>query len=127
MNNDIYIIKDLTSYATEARKSVVLNIFDGYVDDIDDFITLNETLDIIKNNCFGIDENNSLLLNEETNQKIYEKIGQFIYGIQLSRMCTDGILECAWDSESNNMIFWNPELGDKNAQQYESRGTNTKS
>lgn len=104
--NDIYAIVDLEGYATEMRNAAAKSISTSYEENIDDFITIKQMISIVKENCIGFDDQNRPLLNEDTNEMIYESAVSWINGIGLAKLAGKGFIECAWDDKNNEMIFW---------------------
>jgi hypothetical protein len=65
---------------------------------------------LVKSNCLGYDDNNQPLLNEKTNEKIYEETAVWIHNAGLAKLSANDLVECAWDDELNEMIFWQKEI-----------------
>jgi hypothetical protein len=64
---------------------------------------------LVKSNCLGYDDNNYPLLNEDANQKIFDEITIWIHNIGLAKLAAQDLIECAWDDELNEMVFWQKE------------------
>lgn len=105
-NNDIYAIVNLEGYAREMRDCAAQSLCDDFEDNLDEYINLNQMINLIKSECIGFDDNNRPLLNEDTNEKIYESAVAWINNAGLSKLAAKGLVECAWDDKKNEMIFW---------------------
>ena len=72
--------------------------------------TITEEVDDIvryyKIECLGLDDENRPILNEQTNEEIYEQIVVWIHKVGLAKLAAQGLIECAWDDTENEMIFW---------------------
>lgn len=107
MTPDIYAITDLTGYVTQIREAAAKSLSSDYENDnLDDYITLNQLEDIVNQECLGFDENSRPLLDEESNEIIFDKTVAWINNIGLAKLAAMDIIECAWDDELNEMVFW---------------------
>ena len=109
--SDIYAIIDLEGYAREMRDAAAKSLSDDHEENLDEFITISQMINIINEECVGFDDNDRPLLNEDANEKIYESTVVWIHNIGLAKLAAKGLIECAWDEKANEMIFWaNEEL-----------------
>lgn len=114
MSNDeeLYAITNLEGYAREMRDAAA-NSFSESHDDIDTYISLNQMINLVKSECVGFDDEERPLLNETANEKIYESTVTWINNVGLAKLAAQGYVECAWDNNSNEMVFWaNNKLND---------------
>lgn len=111
-NEEVYAITNLEGYASEMREAAAKSFSDDY-EDIDSYISIGQMINLVKSECIGFDNQNRPLLNEDANEKIYESTITWINNIGLARLAADGYVECAWDSQKNEMVFWaNNQLDD---------------
>jgi hypothetical protein len=101
-----YAIENLDDYANELRQLAANTINPENQENLDDFITICEIKNLVKENARGTDENGKLLIDEEIYEKLFYSIGDWIYGIGLSRLASKNLIECAWDDKLNCMVFW---------------------
>lgn len=106
--SDIYAIVDLEGYAVEMRKAAAESLADNYNENLDEFITINQMINIIDEECVGYDETNRPLLDEDSNGNIFDSVVTWIYNVGLAKLAAKGLVECAWDNQTNEMIFWTP-------------------
>jgi hypothetical protein len=106
MNDDLYAIVNLNGYAKEMREAAAKSIADPFDDDLDMYISVKQMENLIKSECVGFDDKNRPLLNEDSNEKIYESTIAWIHNIGLAKLASKGLIECAWDDKENNFIFW---------------------
>lgn len=111
--SEIYSILNLEKYASYIRRKAAISYSKDYEKelierekDLDDFITITQVCRFIEECSIGKDEQGKFLLNEETYDLLYEKIKVRIYNCGLSKLAVSGHLECAWDNDKNEMIFW---------------------
>jgi hypothetical protein len=45
-------------------------------------------------------------LDEKSYEKLFDAMRTRIYNSGLSKLSASGHLECAWDEEKNEMVFW---------------------
>ena len=106
MSEDVYAITNLEGYASEMRQSAANSLSEDCVDNLDDYISINQMINLVKTECIGFDDDDRPLLNEEANEKIYESTVIWIHNIGLAKLAAKNLVECAWDDEANEMVFW---------------------
>jgi hypothetical protein len=104
--SEIYSISDLDRYAESIRKNAALSFTEFYHENLDDFISIVQTTNLIKNNCIGEDEDGNFLIDEDSYNRTFEEVRMWIYNVGLAKLAAEGRVECAWDDELNEMIFW---------------------
>ena len=110
MSEQVYAITDIQGYVSQMREAAADNISEhGSEDDLNDYITLDQMIGLVKVNCLGYDDHKYPLLNETQNQKIFEEASIWIHNIGLAKLAAKDLVECAWDDELNEMVFWQKE------------------
>lgn len=111
MSKEIYAIVDLNGYVSQMREAAAESISeDSTNDNLDNYISLDEMVGLVKSHCLGFDDQDHPLLNEERNQKIFEEAATWINNIGLAKLAAEDLVECAWDDELNEMVFWQKEI-----------------
>ena len=111
MSEEIYAINNLDGYVTQMRAAAAKNISENSSEEnLDNYISINQMVGLVKSNCLGYDDNNYPLLNEDANQKIFDEITIWIHNIGLAKLAAQDLIECAWDDELNEMVFWQKEI-----------------
>lgn len=105
-NKDVYAIVDIEGYATEMRDAAANSLCEEPSDNLDHFISIGQMINLVDNECLGYDDQNRPLLNEDANERIYESAVIWIHNVGLAKLAAKGLIECAWDDMSNEMIFW---------------------
>lgn len=109
--SDVYAIVDIEGYVKEMREAAAKSISRSHDENLDEYISINQMINLVKKECVGFDDQNRPLLNEDANEKIYENTVTWIHNVGLAKLAAKGLVECAWDNETNEMIFWtNPEI-----------------
>jgi hypothetical protein len=109
--SDVYAITDLEGYATEMREAAAKSLSQSYEENLDDFISIGQMINLVNSECVGFDNKDRPLLNEDANETIYERTVTWIHNVGLAKLAAKGLVECAWDEKSNEMVFWaNPEI-----------------
>lgn len=106
MSNHYYSITDLEGYATQLRFAVAENIASHNQENLDEYITIDQITNIVYEHCLGLDDQSRPILDEETNKEIFEAIMIWFQNVGLAKLAAKGLIECAWDDETNEMIFW---------------------
>jgi len=107
MSNEVYAITDINGYAFQMREVAAKSLSDGSEqDNLENYINLDQIINLVKENCLGFDANQRPLLNEKTNEKIFEEVSVWIHSVGLAKLAAQNLIECAWDNQSNEMVFW---------------------
>jgi hypothetical protein len=110
MSEQVYAITNLEGYVSQMRDAAAQNISENSEqDNLDDYISIDQMIGLVKSNCIGYDENNNVLLNEEKNQQIFEEATTWIHNFGLAKLAAQDLVECGWDDELNEMVFWHKE------------------
>lgn len=75
------------------------------LEEMKDFIKPKEVASIVKQYC--VYKDNEYFINSMILQKIFAEVKNWVLGIQLAKMASEGKIESLWDSEQNCMIFKN--------------------
>ena len=109
MSNEIYSIHDLIGYARSVRESAAKSFSEDYSENLDDFISIQQTISIIKSYSLGMDDTGKVMINEELFNEAFSSLREWLYGVGLAKLASKGYVECAWDSDKNEMVFWLPD------------------
>jgi hypothetical protein len=111
MQEEVYAITDIDGYVSQMREAAAKALSeDGDKDDLNSYISLNQMIGLVKEYCLGFDNQNRPLLDEKSNEKIFEETSVWIHSIGLAKLASKDLIECAWDNDSNEMIFWSKEV-----------------
>ena len=88
------------------RDVAAKTLSENYTENLDEFISLNQMINLVKQECVGFDNKNRPLLNEEVNEKIFEDAAVWIHNVGLAKLAAKDLVECAWDNDLNDMVFW---------------------
>jgi hypothetical protein len=103
---EIYAITDLEGYAKEMRDAAAKSLAQDHDENLDEFISIKQMINLVKSECIGFDNNDRPMLDEDSNEKIYESAVTWIHNAGLAKLAAQGLIECAWDDNSHEMIFW---------------------
>lgn len=110
MSEEVYAITNIDGYVSQMREAAANSISeDSSNDNLDHYISLSQMVGLVKNNCLGFDDNDYPILDEKTNQQIFEETATWIHNVGLARLAAKDLVECAWDDELNEMVFWHKE------------------
>jgi hypothetical protein len=108
----VYAIVDIDGYVSEMRKAAAQSFSDNYHENLDEFISIGQMINLVNKHCVGFDDLDRPMLDEESNNDIYEDTVIWLHNVGLAKLAAQNLVECAWDEKSNEMIFWKAE--DKN-------------
>lgn len=106
MSEEVYSITDINGYVSQMRQVAAETICENITEDLNDYISIGQMINLVNDNCIGFDTNNRPMLNETINEKLFEEISIWIHSVGLSKLAAKDFIECAWDNELNEMIFW---------------------
>lgn len=106
MSQEVYAIMDLDGYISQIRDAAAKSISDDYDENLDEFISVKQMLNMIKKECLGYDDDDRPLLDEDANERIFENTAIWINNVGLAKLAAKDLVECAWDEDSNEMVFW---------------------
>lgn len=101
-----FSISDMTGFITTIRNNAAESICENYTEDLNEFITLPQVEQMVINKSIGQDETGCYLITEEIFDSIFEDIRDTIYQTGLAKLAASNKIECAWDDELNDMVFW---------------------
>lgn len=102
----LYSIFDLEGYAKEMRNTAAKSLKEDYAENLDEYISLEQVYNIVAKESVGLDDEDRYILDEESNDRIFETIKVWIYNCGLAKLAGNDMIECAWDNECNEMVFW---------------------
>lgn len=102
----MYRIVDVQDFAEGVRKEVSKAF--GLDDHDERYVTTGQIVSFVKEKCRR--EEDEYLVDEKGISEIIEFANSLAIGTCMNEMAVDGELECAWDAEKNDMIWW---LADK--------------
>lgn len=101
-----YSIIDLEGYAKSMRDGAASSFEKDYTENLDEFISVGQVINMIKKNNLGLDEEGNYLINEQIFDDVFNDIRDWLYGVGLAKLASKGFVDCSWDEESNEMVFW---------------------
>ena len=104
--DEVHAIMNLDKYASYIRKRAAISFSEDYAEDLDDFVTIKQTVDMIIDHSIGKDEKGLYLIDESSHKRLFEEIRLRIYNSGLSKLAAKDMLECAWDDKKGEMVFW---------------------
>lgn len=80
----------------------------AYFDQIDNLISVEQTYNLaLKYLEPGYD--NEFIISQDNYDLLCNEIKKWIYNRSLSMVASSGEIECIWDDDANEMLFWDPE------------------
>jgi hypothetical protein len=106
MKDSIYSITNLDGYAAAIRDGVAQSFSEQHSENLDEYITIDQVKNIIIGYSLGQDDDGNYLVNTDVFNDTFDDIQEWFYESGLSKLAAKGLVECAWDNELNQMIFW---------------------
>jgi hypothetical protein len=109
-NDTVYAITDVNGYVSQMRKAAAQSVSENSNhDNLDNYISIGQMIGLVESHCLGFDANNRPLLNEKQNEIIFHETATMIHNVGLARLAATDLVECSWDDEINEMVFWHKE------------------
>ena len=124
--SEVYVITNLEGYAEEMRYNAAINICENHNDDLNQYISIGQMINLVKENCLGFDEGNRPMLDENANGEIFEQTCVWIHNIGLAKLAAQDLVQCAWSEKENTMIFWTNKSENKNESNTKKRNKRNK-
>ena len=122
--SEVYAIIDVNGYVTQMREAAANSISPDCKDNLDEYISLGQMTNLVEEFCLGHDDENRPLLDEDTNEFLFEEIALWIHNIGLAKLAAQDLVECAWDDKVNEMVFWAKETKKEKKSNAKSRTRN---
>jgi hypothetical protein len=100
-------IRNLNLFVKSVRKNIVMIFPRQYYYEVDNLISLKQTESIVRK-YIEPSYNDEFILSEDNYELLCNEIKKWIYNRSLSMVASSGEIECSWDDDSNEMIFWDP-------------------
>lgn len=111
MSDQVYAITNIEGYVSQMREAAAESISENSdQDNLDNYISIGQIIELVKSHCLGFDDANRPLLNEKQNEIIFNETATIIHNVGLAKLAAKDIVECAWDDELNEMVFWHKEI-----------------
>lgn len=108
--SEVYSIMDMERYATSLRANAAMTYAKSDITTrLDEYITIPQVCTLIDNNIVGHDDEDRPLIDENGYNTIFEEIRVWLYNASLAHLAANDEVQCAWDDELNEMVFWIPE------------------
>ncbi len=104
--DSIYSITDLDGYSNSIRESVAQSFVENYAENLDDYITLEQVKTLVIEHSLGQDEEGNYLIDSDVFDDTFNDIREWFYEAGLAKLAAKGVIDCAWDDEANQMVFW---------------------
>lgn len=100
-----FAITDLIGYCHAVRAGVSEECQEDF-GDLNQFITIPQIINIVKKSAVAINEDGIVIINHEIHEYIWEEVAQRMMNCAISKLCAADTLECAWDDEIGEFVFW---------------------
>lgn len=104
-----YSIIDMKGYAVAMRDGAARSFSEEYTENLDEFISVNQVINLVKKHSLGKDPDGFYIVNEKIFDAVFDALREWLYGVGLAKLSSKGLLECAWDDDMNEMTFWLPD------------------
>lgn len=107
--SEMYSITNLEGYATDLRRAAAEYICENFNDNLDEYVSIYQVINLVHNYASGYDDEDRPMISEVNNEDIYGEVVTWIHNVGMAKLAARDMIECAWDNELNEMVFWNKE------------------
>lgn len=88
-----------------SKKILSIACNDIGIDEVEykNYINIDNVKQIVK--MHSEESEDDFYVNDDVIEKICDELQNWVLGVQLSKMCSEGKLDCYWDDEADCMIF----------------------
>ena len=101
-----YIVEKNAKFCKSLRKAAAKMLSNEEHRNMDEFITINQCIQIVKEKCIGTDEKGRYIINTDSYAEMLIDIAEQIYQSALSKLASNDVIQCAWDDKEDCMVFW---------------------
>tara|TARA_B100001778_G_scaffold302117_1_gene278568 strand:- start:2418 stop:2810 length:393 start_codon:yes stop_codon:yes gene_type:complete len=101
--NIVYVIQDINKFSKNIAKQVAKYAGFSYKE-LKSYIKVGNVKQIIQNHS-SFNQHGNMCINEEDAEAACEEIFDWLVGVDLAKLASNGDLDCYWDDEDNCMIF----------------------
>lgn len=76
-------------------------------------MSTNSIKHIISKYTFDLDANYNPILKTDVMEDLFDEVCEYMFQVHLAKLCGEDKIECAWDDDSNEMVFWSKQDVDK--------------
>lgn len=99
------LIENLSKCAASVREFAAENISEsGKTENLDEYVSLKQVEKLIITHSKS--KNGQYYISEKKYNVILNILMNMIYGVGLAKLAAADKIECAWDDDTNSMIFW---------------------
>lgn len=99
-----YIIENLESFAYEIREAAAKSFTENYTENLDDFISIQQIILMLQEYPETMQED--IIIDDDIIDDVFNQIRVVLFEVGLSKLAARGVLECAWNEDTNTMQFW---------------------
>ena len=100
-----FAITDMIGYCHAIRMGVAEECGEDF-DDLNEFITIPQIMNIVKKLSIEINGEGIAIINSQIHNDIWDEVGCMMTNCAISKLCASDILECAWCDKIKDFVFW---------------------
>ena len=100
-----FTITNIEGYIDSVIKKICIEL-ETNEKDIMSFISRKEVHQVIESEFLGYDNEDQMIIDMGCHIKIVNILLYKIQNLAIAKLASEGYLECAWDENVNNMVFW---------------------
>jgi len=121
--SEMITIKNMDTFCRSVRKNAALAMYAGAEEDsaeitekqleeLNEYISLPQIESLVQEKKLGTSKG-KVLISDDIFEEIFSDVSQIIYGFALCKLAAQDKVDCAWDDENNEMVFWSKSLDRK--------------
>lgn len=107
---ETFSIMDMVGFADSIRNGAASSIAENFNENLDDFVSIDQIIAMIEKQSLGVDDDGNYVITEDIFDTLFENTRIQIYETGLAKLAAADKIECAWDEETNQMVFWTKPL-----------------
>jgi len=111
-----FVITNIEDFATIVIRNATeeLSLNTEKTGDVHKQLISNDSIKhIICKYTLGLDSDDNPILNTDAMEDLFDEVCEYMFQVHLAKLCGEDKIECAWDDDSNEMVFWSKQDVDK--------------
>jgi hypothetical protein len=107
LQNSFLVISNMEDYVLNIVEIVAKEIGEG-TNPLEVFMycSKQQIISLVYENCIGYNRKKEPVLNFQAYNNIFDLVLRRVQNCAIAKLAAEGYLDCAWDDELNDMVFW---------------------
>lgn len=100
-----YSITEFDGFCDSIRTQVAASFAESYSENLDDYISIGQVKNLVKEKSIGRNENGEYLITAEIFDDIFDELRIWIYNVGLAKLAAKDLVEVYLDTATDEFVF----------------------